>query len=621
MAVPSSGELSLTGIALEMIQNKYQSKVTLSPGQSSQGQTLLAPAPEYPAPGGGGFYSPIYALQGEDVGAPNLANPAYITRETNPDGDSPFMLVDAATTRAISDISLAGMSGMTEGQSMVAGAQSADGGPDPPYPGGAPITKAHQRTYLSTNPGGFLWQPSGASTIMYTIYRGGSNGSGTHVVGAYVYSGGNAPPVVGSNQFVYVDPVGTTSDGGPTQEFPMTSTHPAPIGINTANPTANRPQAPPSPVGGTAMSEFYSYDHDYVAPATTGVHFGPALFSGNGGTSLYTYNIDLADPTYAGGPVQSVGDTQYLIFAYKNGVNPPPSTPPRHYNGDVQVTTFSVNGTMEPFGSPYPSAPTEKWFTTTMPAVATSVGRAATTAGAGQAYNDQESVIGNTAVPSPSNQAGRWNHKPSGKGPSGQTGVSDPTGFIYAETSSPSAYGTWFIARLQVSFTSDSVQVQLYRKGENVGSMFVGVDLQDACFVMGTLITMYDGTYKPIEEIQVGDIVFTQVGEEEVLRTLSPVHSDIVEYTFSDGTKTKNTSDHPYYVIDKGWCSNSPILTNQRYDIETEEFVCGDVCINDNDEQIELVGIEKLDGDFQTYTFSTNSKTYYANKLLVHSEI
>ena len=49
--------------------------------------------------------------------------------------------------------------------------------------------------------------------------------------------------------------------------------------------------------------------------------------------------------------------------------------------------------------------------------------------------------------------------------------------------------------------------------------------------------------------------------------------------------------------------------------------MCGDICVNDSDEQTELVNIEKLVGEFQTYTFSVNSKTYYANKILVHSEI
>ena len=43
MAVPSSGELSLTGIALEMIQNTYQSYVTLNDGQNNVGDILVGP--------------------------------------------------------------------------------------------------------------------------------------------------------------------------------------------------------------------------------------------------------------------------------------------------------------------------------------------------------------------------------------------------------------------------------------------------------------------------------------------------------------------------------------------------------------------------------------------------
>ena len=132
---------------------------------------------------------------------------------------------------------------------------------------------------------------------------------------------------------------------------------------------------------------------------------------------------------------------------------------------------------------------------------------------------------------------------------------------------------------------------------------------------------MGDGSYKRIEEIQIEDVVFTQLGNQKVLNIESPIHDDIIEYTFNDGTKSKNTIDHPYYVVDKGWCSNVPELTSERYDIDTDKFVCGDICVNDNDERVELVKIEEVEGEFQTYTFSTDSKTYYANTILVHSEI
>ena len=42
--------------------------------------------------------------------------------------------------------------------------------------------------------------------------------------------------------------------------------------------------------------------------------WGRDLFSGDGSTTLYTYNIDLSDPDYAGGPVVGVGTTQLYNF-------------------------------------------------------------------------------------------------------------------------------------------------------------------------------------------------------------------------------------------------------------------------------------------------------------------
>ena len=145
--------------------------------------------------------------------------------------------------------------------------------------------------------------------------------------------------------------------------------------------------------------------------------------------------------------------------------------------------------------------------------------------------------------------------------------------------------------------------------------------VHNKCFVGDTLITMADGTYKPIEDIEVNDLVFTQNGSEKVNEVVSPIHNNIVELSFSNGNSTKNTDDHPYYIIDKGWCSIKPQLSTELYDVKCEQLEVSDIFIDDEDVQIELLNIEKVNGEFKTYTFSTDSKTYYANKLLVHSEI
>jgi hypothetical protein len=468
MAVPSSGELSLAGIALEMIHNLYQAHNPLPPGPNQVNNiSLIGPAPNYPQPTGtNGIYSPVYALYAEDTSFYGV-HPTQKTRNAAPPGDYPFMWTDASDARALADISLGGMSTSTYGFSS--GVMAA-GSPGPVANGVGPRTAAHEQTYEFSSTG---LGPTGIdadSTIMYTIFRGGSNGSGAHIIGAYVYTSGTGGVSGGSDKFVFVDPDGDINEPThPEQESPAAVVHPASIGINTANPSANRPDGA-STTTQSAMSEWYSYDHDYVAPASPGVYMGSALFSGDGSTTLYTYNIDLSDPDYAGGPVVGAGTTQYLIFAYKNGNNPPASL----FRGDVQVTSFTMNGTLEPFAPPYPSAPTEKWQTSTQPAIAPQDPLPATPANAISVYNFVPSW---TTVPGPATTAGRWNYK-TGSTPSGGTAVTDPGGYMYAETSS-GAFGRWYIARLHTGgpLTSDSIQLQVYRLGGNIGSLFVGISI------------------------------------------------------------------------------------------------------------------------------------------------
>lgn len=139
---------------------------------------------------------------------------------------------------------------------------------------------------------------------------------------------------------------------------------------------------------------------------------------------------------------------------------------------------------------------------------------------------------------------------------------------------------------------------------------------QAKCFVAGTMITMWDMTYKPIEKIQVGDKIFTSNGTEPVTEIRSAVEPNIAEFIFSDGTKSTNTKNHPYYVIDKGWSSARP-----SDHIDAHVFEIGDICIKDDDTQVSLVKMINVKEHLMTYTFTTDSNTYYANNILVNSVI
>ena len=457
MAVPSSGELSLVGIALEMSQNLYQGHVATPSNQGMDGN-IVGPTSNYPqATGDNGFYHPAYFLYEEDHA--NYGNPTAKSRDnTPPTNNNPFSSTDSTNARGLADISLGGMSSTSYGYSS---------GVCHPILNPAPRTAANEQTY-QPGPTGLASGTSTTSTIMYTIYRGSSGGTE-----AYLFSSSTVGPSSGGggpDKAVFVGRDAVAGDTHPQKSTTYTNVHPADIGINTANPSANRPDAAGSG-NSSAMSEWYDYDHDFVASASPGVYMGSALFSGNGSTTLYTYNIDLSDPDYAGAPVVGVSTTNYIIFAYKNGGPTPPSI--NFFRGDVQVTSWSANGTLEPFAPPYPSSPLEKWQTSTQPAINPRDPLPATPANAISVYNFVPSW---TTVPGPSTTAGRWNYK-TGSTPSGGTGVTDPGGYMYTETSS-GAFGRWYIARNNIgAATSNDIQLQLYRNGGNIGTLFVGIQI------------------------------------------------------------------------------------------------------------------------------------------------
>jgi hypothetical protein len=92
------------------------------------------------------------------------------------------------------------------------------------------------------------------------------------------------------------------------------------------------------------------------------------------------------------------------------------------------------------------------------------------------------------------------------------------------------------------------------------------------CFIAGTQITLPDWTTKNIEDVVVGDVVISfneETGKQEdkeVLSLLSPLHDDLVKYTFSNGNVITSTFDHPYYVNGLQLASYRPEWTNERYD-------------------------------------------------------
>ncbi|MBU1046668.1 hypothetical protein KKH36_02715, partial [Patescibacteria group bacterium] len=103
--------------------------------------------------------------------------------------------------------------------------------------------------------------------------------------------------------------------------------------------------------------------------------------------------------------------------------------------------------------------------------------------------------------------------------------------------------------------------------GSSSGSSSSG-DGEGSCFLPGTLVTMSDGTFKKIEDIQVGEIVLgydikrDRYTNNRVLEIEAPIRSDWFMVTLEDGTVLRTTNDHPIYIEKgndyKGWGSIDP---------------------------------------------------------------
>ena len=146
------------------------------------------------------------------------------------------------------------------------------------------------------------------------------------------------------------------------------------------------------------------------------------------------------------------------------------------------------------------------------------------------------------------------------------------------------------------------------------------------CFVDGTKIATKNGDVL-IEDVKPYDLVWsynfhTQTKElKRVSQVVAPMHDDIVEIGFDNGTVNSNTFDHVYYSITGGKLSYSPEKTKQWYNGDVEEIKIGDTCISENGETVTVTSINENINNRQTYTlFVEGNNNFYANGILVYDE-
>lgn len=87
--------------------------------------------------------------------------------------------------------------------------------------------------------------------------------------------------------------------------------------------------------------------------------------------------------------------------------------------------------------------------------------------------------------------------------------------------------------------------IDAYRSGQDF-------PISMGCFLAGQLVTMADGTVKPIEGIKVGDMVLTHKGRARRVTELHirPYEGDVYSIRGESGNVIRCTEGHPFWVVD-----------------------------------------------------------------------
>ena len=149
-----------------------------------------------------------------------------------------------------------------------------------------------------------------------------------------------------------------------------------------------------------------------------------------------------------------------------------------------------------------------------------------------------------------------------------------------------------------------------------------------SCFVADTKVTMFDGTEKNIQDVQIGDAVLGAEGEKNIVMeydyvTVGRRHGKVRKVIAFNGGKPFTTEDHPF-MSSKGWrCLDPAHAREETPGLEVSKMKVGDYLEMIGDPLYELKSIEYHDFDEETplYNFFLNgNRSYYADGFLVHNK-
>lgn len=159
-----------------------------------------------------------------------------------------------------------------------------------------------------------------------------------------------------------------------------------------------------------------------------------------------------------------------------------------------------------------------------------------------------------------------------------------------------------------------------------------------SCFIAGTTILMADGSYKPVELLEVGDVVKGQGRDNTVIATPTIPLAGRELYSFNDG-EAFVTAGHPF-MTDKGWSAIDPSQTvSEKHGVIARKLEVGDILFTETGTMlVQSINLHQavMSADAQMvsggsyYMASEHSfvynpmldgdHTYYADGYLVHNK-
>ena len=137
-----------------------------------------------------------------------------------------------------------------------------------------------------------------------------------------------------------------------------------------------------------------------------------------------------------------------------------------------------------------------------------------------------------------------------------------------------------------------------------------------------------------VNKLNIGDLVKSynfetqQVEEVPIMDIKKPTHKNLIKVTLDDSNRGDDwkqeiilTTDHPIYTKDGTMVSDNPELAKSRYDIESNKLKVNDLVMVLGKYYANVINIEEFKGEHNTYTILTKNDNFYADGVLVSSEL